>query len=228
MGFCWKRYYLQIDKLMGRLLITRPEHDPTVRYLSRWSEQIIKEAEKKGMEVIDLYREKANRKRFIGTLEKSTPELVVLNGHGNKDFVAGHDDEVILLDSDKKAVHTKIIFARSCQSAQILGQKAIANGAIAYLGYTEDFWLMYNPAKLSRPLKDTTAALFLEPSNYLATTLLKGHSTGAANQRSKAFFRKNIERLLVAGPLSEDYDAIKLLYWDMTHQVCLGNENATL
>ena len=43
------------------LLITRPEHDFTTRYLSKWSEEIIGEAEKKHIEVIDLNGEKAER-----------------------------------------------------------------------------------------------------------------------------------------------------------------------
>jgi len=75
-------------------------------------------------------------------------------------------------------------------------------------------------------LEDRTAALFLEPSNYLVISLLKGHSAGEANKRSQELYKKSIGRLLAEGPLSEDYDAIGLLFWDMINQVCLGNENA--
>jgi len=56
---------------MGKtLLITRPEHDAGTRYLSKWSEKIIDIAKDKGINVIDLHREKAGRDRVIGTLEK--------------------------------------------------------------------------------------------------------------------------------------------------------------
>ena len=210
------------------LLITRPEHDITTRYLSRWSEKVIKKASRKGIDIIDLCRDKANRKRVIGILEKRNPNWVFLNGHGSDNLVAGHNNEIILKDSDKKAVNLKIIIARSCKSAKGLGRKAIAHGAIAYIGYKEDFWFSYNTAKISRPLEDKTAALFLEPSNHIIISLLKGHSTGHANNKSKALFRRNIEKLLIEGPIAEDYNAIRHLYWDMTHQVCLGNQDATL
>lgn len=69
------------------LLITRPEHEPAMRYLSHWSKKIIKEAKEKGVNVIDLCRNKANRKRVIGILEKRNPKLVVFNGHGSPDHL---------------------------------------------------------------------------------------------------------------------------------------------
>ena len=210
------------------LLITRPEHELATYYLSRWSEKIIKEAKEKRFNVIDLFRNKANRKRVIGILEKRNPKLVVLNGHGGEDFVAGHDNEVILKSNDGEAVCSKIIFARSCKSAKILGETAIKRGAIAYLGYKEDFWLIYNIKQISRPLEDKTASLFLEPSNYVPICLLKGHSAGEANNKSKNLFRKKIEKLMTEGPLSEDHYAIRYLFWDMTNQVCLGNKEAIL
>jgi len=213
--------------MRGSLLITRPEHEPAMRYLSRWSEKIIKEAKEKGVNVIDLYRNKANRKRVIGILEKRNPKLVVFNGHGSEFFVAGHNNEIILNNNDRKAVNSKIIFARSCKSAKVLGATAIKRGAIAYLGYKEDFWLVYNILQISRPLEDKTAALFLEPSNYVPIALLKGHSTGEADNKSKNLFRKNIEKLITEGPSSDDYYAIRYLLWDMMHQVCLGNQAAT-
>lgn len=208
------------------LLITRPEHDFTTRYLSRWSEKIITEAKNKGRNVIDLLRGKANRKRFISTLEKRGPGLVVLNGHGSENSVMGHDNEIILKEGDGGAISLKIIFARSCKSAKILGQNAIAHGATTYLGYKEDFWFRYNPAKISKPIEDKTAALFLEPSNHLVISLLKGHQTGYSNKKSRVLFRENIEKLLIAGPSTEDYDAIRYLYWDMINQVCLGKKDA--
>ena len=45
------------------MIITRPEYDPSTRYLSAWSKEIIEAAHKKGMEVIDLHKNKANKRR---------------------------------------------------------------------------------------------------------------------------------------------------------------------
>ena len=210
------------------ILITRPENDEATVYLSKWSENIIKEAKSKRLKVIDLRRNKANRKRIIGILGKVNPRFVMFNGHGSENCVRGHNMEIIIGVGDEEVLDSKIIFSRACKSAKILGQTAIARGTIAYLGYEEDFWFRYNPQKVFRPLEDKTAELFLEPSNHLGIAWLKGHTTGLSNNKSKEHFRKNIEKLLIEGRLAEDYDCIRYLYWDMIHQVCLGNQNAVV
>lgn len=210
------------------LLITRPDHDEVTRYLSRWSEKIIDFAKTKGAAVVDLPHRRANRKEFASVIEKKKPDLVILNGHGNDSQVAGYDDEVILDLKNLDLLNLKIVYARSCQSAKILGGVSVSRGAKAYLGYKEDFALVYNSDNVSRPIEDKTAELFLEPSNYIAISLLKGHSAGEADDKSKTLFRKTIEKLLIEGPLSEDYRAIRFLFWDMINQVCLGSREATL
>jgi len=210
------------------VLITRPEYDAPTLYLSKWSEKIIDEAKAKGIKVIDLHRDKANKKRVVGTLEKTNTKLVIFNGHGSDIAVYGQDNEAILETSDAKAVKDKIIYARACRAAGVLGNNSIASGAISFLGYTEDFIFFRNRNDESQPLKDKTAEQFLEPSNYIAISLLKGHTTGEANNRSKNLFRKNIEKLIVAGPISSDYQTIRGILWDMRNQVCLGNQNALL
>lgn len=229
MEFCLKKFYLPIRTKMNKsLLITRPDHDSTTRYLSCWSEKIIHSAREKGIRVIDLHRKRANKSETINILKKRNPSLVVLNGHGSDDQIKGYDDEVILDGSNRSVLNSKIVYARSCRSAKILGQSSISHGTLTFLGYKEDFIFMYEPAKISKPLADKTAALFLEPSNYVPISLLKGHNTEDANKRSKNFFRKNIEKLLVSGPSSENYDSIRFLLWDMRNQVCLGNREVTL
>ena len=46
-------------------LLTRLEHDDTTHYLSHWCESTISLAEKQGLKVIDLHREKANKKEIL-------------------------------------------------------------------------------------------------------------------------------------------------------------------
>lgn len=126
------------------------------------------------------------------------------------------------------AVKDKIVYARACKSAKRLGPETIKNGASAYIGYDEDFVFVIDEAKVSRPTEDDVAALFLEPSNQTALSILKGHSVEEANRRSKAKFAKNIQHLLLRGPSDNDYYAIRHLFWDMQHQVCLGDASAVL
>lgn len=210
------------------LLITRPEHDLTTRYISKWSEKIIKEAQNKRVEITDLQKEKANKERVLGILKKKAKltMLVVFNGHGNDSAVTGHNNEPLITKDNASALASKIVYARSCQSAKGLGQAAVTAGAIAYLGYQEDFIFLIDEDKISKPLEDNKAALFLEPSNYVVTSLLKGHSVANANNRSKNLFRKNIEKLLVEKSSSDNFYAAGFLYWNMTNQVCLGNGGA--
>ena len=209
------------------LLITRPEHDVTTLYISKWSEKVLKEA--KNIDITDLHRKKANRERVTGILKKKTDVkmLIVFNGHGNDVAVAGHDDEVLITKDSADLLANKIVYARSCRSAKVLGRLAIANGGLAYLGYEEDFIFLIDEDKVTKPLEDTKAALFMEPSNYVITSLLKGHSASDANERSKGQFRKNLEKALT-GKTTEDSYAARFLFWNMTNQVCLGDGLASI
>ncbi len=209
------------------VLITRPEHDLTTRYLAKWSEEIVAEAKSKHHDVVDLKAKKATRERFIGTMQKTNPRLVVLNGHGDEDRVGGHDDEILLSGPDG-VVKDKIIYARACKSAKRLGPQTVANGASAYVGYDEDFVFVIDEEKSSRPLRDKTAALFLGPSNHAALSLLRGHTVAEANQHSRSQFARNIQALILRGPSDDDYYAIRHLLWDLRHQVSLGDGAAGL
>jgi hypothetical protein len=51
-----------------------------------------------------------------------------------------------------------------------------------------DFIFCHDLDKISRPLEDKTAKLFLEPSNQVAISLLKGNTSGRSSERSKIFF----------------------------------------
>lgn len=209
------------------LLITRPEHDLTTLYISKWSEKVINEARRKNVDITDLHREKANKNRVLGILKKKAgiKMLVIFNGHGNTDMVMGHDNEPLVDKDDADVLSNKIIYARSCRSAKVLGKAAITKGGMVYLGYQEDFIFLIDEDKIMKPLEDTKAALFLEPSNYVVSGLLKGHSAADANNRSKNLFRKNLEKVLAGKTSSEDRYAARFLYWDMINQVCLGDKS---
>ena len=93
------------------IIITLPEHDLTTRYLSCWSKQIIELAKKKGLEIFELKKEKANKKEVIGRIKKLNPSLVVLNGHGNDHSVSGHDNKVILqVGANEEVLSSRITY----------------------------------------------------------------------------------------------------------------------
>jgi len=206
------------------LLITRPNYDLPTTYLFFWSKLVIKCAYQKDFRVVDLPNGKSNKTDFSGRVIKTNPSFIFFNGHGNKSAITGHDGEVLV--SDKKnlsLLKDRVIFSRSCSSAMKLGPKSISSGAKAFIGYKEPFIFILEPEKSSHPLSDKTATLFLEPSNQVAISLLKGHSSLEANKRGKNAFVKNIRKLLTSESKKEDSATLRYLFWDMKHQVCLGD-----
>lgn len=209
------------------ILITRPSYDSTTRYISSWAEKVIQVAKSKGNSVIDLYKNRANKKETIGVIQKKNPTLIFLNGHGNDEIVTGHEGEVLIgVGVNEAILKSKIIYALSCRSAKVLGPSSIQHGAEVYIGYDEDFIFMYSVDKINHPLEDTTARLFLEPSNQVGISLLKGHTAQSSHENSKKFFMRNIQRLLTSQASKEDSAAVRYLLWDMQHQVCMGNGGA--
>lgn len=209
------------------ILITRPEHDDTTHFLSKWSFKAVEKALEKGIPVLDLTREKASLSNVESMLSKQKPKLVLLNGHGSEDSVTGHGDKLIITLKNASLLKEKIVYALSCSSAKELGKKSVEEGAEAYIGYDDDFVFVYAPNNLSRPLSDETAKLFFEPSNELIVSLIKGNLVETSCKRSKDFFSNNIQKLLSSETSPEDAGIARYLWWDMHHQVCRGNEKAS-
>lgn len=209
------------------LLITRPEHDDTTHYLSNWSKQAIGIAQSKGVKIFDLHRKRASKTDVISILSKMEPGLVIFNGHGSDNLVAGWNDEpLVLAGENEPLLREKIVYAVSCSSAKKLGPKSVDSGARTYIGYDDDFVFFYDPNKITSPLKDNTAKLFLEPSNELIVSLIKGNTSEESCRRSKQLFKKNIRRLLSSEATREETSMARYLWWDMVHQVCLGDEKS--
>lgn len=209
------------------LLVTRPRYDETTNYLYFWAEPVIGKARKRNFEVLDLKEAKANAKDFAGRMKKVKPNLLFLNGHGNSESIAGHNNEILIsLDKNKKLLGDKIIYALACSSAKKLGKSAVKNGAKCFIGYKEDFVFMHEENKSTRPIEDETAKLFFQPSNLVVTTLIKGNSTLEAYNRSQEEFKRNLRKLLTSESPQKDRTPIPLLMWDMFNQSCLGDNNA--
>jgi len=187
---------------------------------------VIELAKRKGIQVLDLQKERANRKELTSIIKKKQPFFIFLNGHGGANFVAGDEDEVLIKAGDNEGLlKSKLVYALSCQSAKGLGPKSVKKGAISYIGYDDDFVFVFDQAKIYRPLEDLTAKLFFDPSNQIVISLLKGHETGDAYKRSQGVFMKNIQSLLTSES-SVDSVYLRYLLWDMQHQVCLGDKEA--
>ncbi len=207
------------------MLITRPNHDVTTNYLYWWSKTIIEYAISKGTRVVDLKGDKVTKKKYIDKKKKIQPSFLMLNGHGNSDSICGQNNEILVsVNMNMDLLGKRVVFSRSCSSAKNLGKQCTKNGG-SFIGYDDDFVFMIDESKTTRPLEDTTASLFLEPSNQVAISLIKGHTVKEAHRRSGNLFKKNISQLLTSEGSEENKDALPYLLWDLNHQVCLGNEN---
>jgi len=186
-------------------------------------------ASKRGIDIIDLHREKATKSEFEGRIKKTDPSLVILNGHGDDDCVTGHDNKVLVKTGDNEALlKNRITYAISCNSAKKLGPSCI-DEKTAYIGYKKSFIFNIDRRYLSRPLQDKRAERFLNASNQVALSLIKGHSAAEATQRSQAQFKNTIRSLLTSTNTDpESLDDMKDLLWDMRQQVCLGANDAKI
>ncbi|MFH1078484.1 MAG: hypothetical protein V1745_04380 [Patescibacteria group bacterium] len=206
------------------MIVTRPEHDIATKYLACWSEAILDEAKCHGVRAIDLRRKKANRKEFEGRVRKLNPKLLVLHGHGNKECVTGHDNEVLLRTGENSDVLVgKITYAVSCDAAFGLGAEVAGHPDTAFIGYDDKFVFSLRQDKLHHPLRDDRARPFMEMSNQVAISLVKGQSCINAHHRSQAVGKAHFRKLLSS---ASDPDALmdaRNLWWDMKHQVCLGD-----
>lgn len=208
------------------IIITRPHHEVVTKYLCDWSKNVVDMAIAKALVVFDLVGEKSTKKVFEGYVKKRAPVFAFLNGHGNALEIAGHENEVIInKDSD---LNLKIIYARSCEAASILGPELVSRGVGAFVGYTRKFIFGYDLDKCYKPLDDTLAKLFLEPSNLVASTIIKGHSVLEADKRSKEAMYKNFRKMISSSATYEERFAARWLWSNIKSQVVLGDQNCTI
>jgi len=210
------------------LLVTRPNHDNATNYLYFWSKQIIDEAVKKGIKVLDLNGSKSNRKLLLSYTKKHNPKILFFNGHGSEDSICGYNDEV-LLDNSHNFVNFKdsIIVSRSCRSAAVLGVFLVKNGLKTFIGYINNYIVKISKRKITDPLKDKIASLYLEPSNLIVTTLLKGRTAIEADNRSKKILLTNLNKVLSSNSNDKE-DIARWLYHDYCSQVVIGDINGKL
>jgi hypothetical protein len=206
----------------NKLLITRPDHDQTTRYISAWALKVKDFAEKKGVTVFDLKKERAKKKVFESMIKKQDPDLVFLNGHGSSNKVAGQDDEILAeVGKNEEIFCGRVVYSLSCSSGKELGPAWLKKGVKAFIGYREDFIFLYDEKLRTRPEQDKAVAEFLDPSNQVVISLLKGHSPNVAHQNSRAAFFHNIRKMISSQASAIESATVRYLIWDMQNQICL-------
>ena len=211
------------------LLVTRPNHDLTTNYLFYWSLFVIKKAKEKGFQILDLEGRKANKKNFNSYIKKHRPTLVFFNGHGSKKVISGYNNEILIkADKDEGLLLEKVVYARSCDSAEELGRKCVRKGTAAFVGYRKKYFFAYSQLKITRPQQDKTAKLFLEPSNLIPISLLKGNTVGNSFKKSQNGMRRNFRFMLSSKASQAQRDAAPYLWRNIKSQIAIGNKKAKI
>ena len=211
-------------------LVTRPDYDITTKYLFHWTEQVLKIALQKGFHILDLPSTKATRKNYDSYQNKWKPGFIFVNGHGNERLIAGHDNEPLISieDSDLSKYKGSIIYARSCKSAVALGPKLVDSGLSAYIGYTQNFVFFHSSPYAATPIKDPVSRIFLNPSNLVASSIIKGNTVGSAHARSIKAMKKTLRRMLSSASTPDERDMAPYLWSNINAQVIIGDQNAKI
>lgn len=215
-------------KISKTLLVTRPDYDPTTHYCYYWSEPVIEKAKEKLFRVLDVTNDKVTKDIFESYLQKQEPEFLFLNGHGSETVVTGQDDKPIL---DKSNINVlpkdSVVYVRSCDVGSKLGKNLIQRVA-AFIGYSKAFGFYRLNNYMRHPLSDPLAKFSFEPSNLVATTLLKGKTAGEAHERSRKAMQKNLQYLLSSKSSDLERQCATPLWWNYKYQVLFGNANSRL
>lgn len=201
-----------------QILLTSPEYDILTRYLRSWSHRMMNGVNGADFSVLD--RNNVTRDRFEGILQKKDFNVVILNGHGGTDRLAGDNDSIILDRDNVELTKGKKVHALSCKTAQELGPLAIQKGADSYIGYDEDFILVYDESKISQPENDTTAALFLDAAFIAPKALINGKSAQEAVTLAKREYSRSILKAFNSDIQSDNDQFIKYLIWNRSHLKC--------
>lgn len=206
---------------MKTILFTSPNHDYPTDCLHFFSKQLAKEIELVGeFSIVHLEGKEAVKSIFEKRINKGKPRLIVLNGHGTKDAILGHQDQIILDEQNISLLKNTLTYAVACDSSQNLGDLAITKGkADAYIGYDANFMVVIDPSRSSIPSKDKNVLVFYKPYAAMVLSLVSGRSVEESISQTKETMRKLIREYGIHG-IKDSYGDAPLirfaLYWNHT------------
>ncbi len=211
------------------ILVTRPKYDDGTEYLSAYALEVIKKAQEK-FSVKDFEGKEAIKENVEKYLKNKNPKLLFLNGHGNESEIFGHKDKIIFSLTNINLLKDKITYARACFSANFLGHEAVKNNSGCFIGYIYPFSFWMDEERSATPLKDKVAGMFLNPSNEVVFSLLKGESARKADEKSKKMMIENMREILAMERKNEPgaTGMLQILWDNYEGQIVLGNEDASL
>jgi hypothetical protein len=207
------------------ILVTRPDYDDATSYSFYYAGLVASEAEDRGIAVLDLKRPRLTKENLEAILQEKQPGFVFFNAHGNERTIYGDklgESEEVLIEEGKNhgLLDSRLVYARTCWAAASLG-RACKGGC--FIGYNIPFSFWMDSRWSAKPSNDNTARLFFEPSNIIASSLLKGNTSGESMNKSKAMTIKTILRLLKEREEPGAMASVRLLWSNMQGTEILGD-----
>jgi len=208
------------------ILITRSSYDDATSYLFYYAGIVMKEAEGKGIKVIDLKRPNLTLGRFTSAIKEKQPQFIFFNAHGDEDAIygdkIGEKEEVLIKENiNHQLLDSKLVYARSCWAAASLG-KACKGGC--FIGYSLPFNFWIDERWSSKPQNDNTARWCLEPSNLIVSSLFKSNTAEEAVTKSINMSKKNMLKLLKIQNEPGVVDIIAVLWNNMQCLEIIGDK----
>ena len=215
---------------MTGILITNPAHDDVTTYLFHWSREIKELAEAKFRSVKEFMQKDVTRSNIESYIRKANPKFVIFHGHGNYDQICGFEKNEVLIKSGINDNHLsgKIIHSVTCNSAESLGPSAVKKGALAFVGFDDEFYFPYNPLLASKPMDDVTAACSMEPIMQFSRSIIKSNTVKEAYEKSQNVFVKWLEKCHSSDAPYELEGVAPFISWNMNHQKVIGDNSAKL
>jgi len=83
------------------------------------------------------------------------------------------------------------------------------------------WYLVTDRTKLSNPLSDVRAALFLDAAFVAPKALIDGKSVNEAVELTQNAFRRSIQKALNSDIQSDNDKCVSYLWWDLKHLKCI-------
>ena len=162
-------------------------------------------------------------RRFPFRLSAPQSDIIIGMGHGSTTSFTGQNESVILEVGKYKTkeISGKLIKLLSCQSGVTLGPELVTNGALAFIGYKDDYVWVMDSEMAATPWADEMAAACLLPVVDGLNALLDGKTAGEAFETERAGYLAN------AG-VEEDELIKSCLDFNYKNAILLGDTAASI
>lgn len=179
-----------------------------------------------GVTVTDVKANEAVKVNVLKAVQDNDPVYFTGFGHGNAGVFTGDDEQPILDLSNVALMKGRVVSLLSCLTAQQLGPALIQAGALAYIGYYEE-WTWIQEDLSQDPYVDRYAASYYKSHDEQGYHLGPGGNVQDAKDGMLAMYNTEISKWLGS---SDPYasDMVMWLVWDRDALRVLGDMTATI